>query len=61
VTTGSNGKELKHSTISEYSTELEAILSMQEEDQKLRKAGGDRTWIDVIQILEGLKEKRLNC
>ena len=34
---------------------------MQEEDQKLRKAGGERTWIDMIQILESLKEKRLNC
>ena len=60
VTIDSNGKELKRSTIGEYDTELDAILALQEENQKLRKAGDDRTRIDMIQILESPKEKRLD-
>ena len=34
-----NGKEISRKPIGEYSTELDAIVAMQAEDQKSREAG----------------------
>jgi len=56
-----NGKEISRKPIGEYSTELDAIVAMQAEDQKSREAGEKNSRIDMVQILKSPKERRLDC
>jgi len=56
-----NGKEISRKPIGEYSTELDAIVAMQAEDQKSREAGEKNSRIDMVQILKSPKERRLGC
>ena len=56
-----NGKEISRKPIGEYSTELDAIVAMQAEDQKSKEAGEKNSRIDMVQILKSPKERRLDC
>lgn len=56
-----NGKEISRKPIGEYSTELDAIVAMQAEDQKSRETGEKNSRIDMVQILKSPKERRLDC
>ena len=56
-----NGKEISRKPIGEYSTELDAIVAMQTEDEKSREAGEKNSRIDMVQILKSPKERRLDC
>ena len=43
-----NGKEISRKPIGKYSTELDAIVAMQAEDQKSREAGEKNSRIDMV-------------
>ena len=50
--TDSNGQVVERQKIGEYKTEIDAIMKVSEEDQKLKKAGIKDAHVEMLQILE---------
>lgn len=50
--TDSDGQVIERQKVGEYITEIEAIMKVSEEDQKLKKAGIKDAHVEMLQVLE---------
>ena len=61
VTNNEAGAVVSRNMVGEYGTEIEAIIVVGDENNKLRKAGVKNSHVEMVQIAEHPGEHRIDC